>query len=53
MRKYLEKVKRNWDSERQRREFNNQKELSKKNNLNQKRILFFRQKLEDEKPFLM
>ena len=53
MRKYLEKVKRNWDSERQRREFNNQKELSKINNLNQKRILFFRQKLEDEKPFLM
>ena len=53
MRKYLEKVKRNWDSERQRRKLNNQKGLSKINNLNQKRILFFRQKLEDEKPYLM
>tara|TARA_B100000886_G_scaffold334862_1_gene291035 strand:- start:734 stop:1369 length:636 start_codon:yes stop_codon:yes gene_type:complete len=53
MREYLEKVKRNWDLERQKRKFNNQKELSKKNNLNQKRIIFFRQKLENEKPYFM
>ena len=54
MRKYLEKVKRNWDLERQRRNFTNQKkEFSNTNNLNRKRILFFRKKLDEEKPFIM
>ena len=54
MKKYLIKVKKNWDLERQRKNFKENKSiLSNIDDSRRKKILFFKQKLEKEKPYFM